>query len=201
MTETLAPPPARQSEHPIDQDILARWSPRAFDGSALDAETLHAVIEAARWAPSAYNYQPWRFVYELRDGPRWEEFVSILLPFNQAWAKDASALLFVLSDRLITPPGSTESAPATTASFDSGAAWGLLALQAAKLGLHSHAMAGFDHESADSKLGTAGRYKVEAAVAIGRLGNPESLPEALQAREFPSQRLPIEEIAYRGRLP
>ena len=200
MTETIAPPP-RQSDHPIDQDILARWSPRAFDGSALDADTLHAVIEAARWAPSAYNYQPWRFVYELRDGPLWEEFLSILLPFNTAWAKDAGALLFVLSDRLITPPGSTESAPATTNSFDAGAAWGLLALQAAKLGLHSHAMAGFNHESAESALGTAGRYRVEAAVAIGRLGDPESLPEALRAREFPSQRLPIEDIAFHGRLP
>ena len=200
MTETLTPPP-RQPDYDIDPDILARWSPRAFDGSAIDAETLHTVLEAARWAPSAYNYQPWRFVYELRDGPLWEEFLSILLPFNSAWAKDASALLFVLSDRLVTPPGSTESAPSKTATFDAGAAWSLLALQAAKLGLHTHAMAGFDPESADEKLGTAGRFKVEAAVAIGRLGDPESLPDALRAREFPSPRLPVEEIAFRGRLP
>ena len=200
MTEVIANPP-RQSEHPIDQDILARWSPRAFDGSTLDEQTLLAVLEAARWAPSAFNYQPWRFVYELRDGPHWEEFLSILLPFNAAWAKDASGLVFILSDRLISAPGKTETTPATTGSFDAGAAWGLFALQAAKLGLHSHAMAGFDHDSAESTLGTAGRYRVEAAVAIGRIGDPENLPEALRAREVPSQRRPIAETAFRARLP
>lgn len=191
---------AREVSHPIDIDILARWSPRAFDASALDAETLAAVFEAARWAPSAYNAQPWRFVYALRDTPEWEGLLSALLPFNAAWAQNASALIFILSDTLITPPGGGAAVAATSNSFDAGAAWGLLALQATKLGLHTHAMGGFDRGLAAEVLGSGDRFRIEAAVAIGRLGDPASLPETLRAREAPSARLELEEIAFHGRL-
>lgn len=198
MTEAAVIP--RKSDHPIDPDILSRWSPRAFDGSALDEPILRTLFEAARWAPSAYNAQPWRFAYALRGDAYWGDFVTALLPFNAGWAQAASALVFVLSDKLVTPPGKDAPSPSTTASFDTGAAWGLLALQATKLGLHSHAMAGFDHARAAAAVGAEERFRVEAAVAIGRISDPAQLPEALQAREFPSQRRPIDETAFHGRI-
>jgi len=199
MTAPLSAP--RLADHPIDPAFLERWSPRAFDGSGLSEEALLTLLEAARWAPSAYNAQPWRFVYGLRGTPPWEALLTTLLAFNLAWAQNASALVYVLSDTLFTPPGKNEPGPATTASFDAGAAWGLLALQATKLGLHAHAMAGFDHGRAAQVLGSGGRYKIEAAIAIGRIGDPASLPEGLRAREFPSPRQPLSEIAFKGALP
>jgi nitroreductase len=191
----------RTADHPIDPIILERWSPRAFDQSAVTTDELFTLFEAARWAPSAFNSQPWRFVYALRDTPEWEQLLSALLPFNAAWAQHASALVFILSDTLFTPPGKTEPQPATTASFDTGAAWGVLALQATRLGLHLHAMAGFDRDRAAEVLHSSARHHIEAAVAIGRIGDADSLPEALRAREFPSPRKPLSEIAFHGILP
>lgn len=191
----------RIADHPIAPQFIDRWSPRAFDGSEIGEDTLHTLFEAARWAPSAYNYQPWRFVWARRGDAAWDKLLGLLLPFNAGWAQHASALVFVLSDKLITAPGSDEAKPAGTASFDAGAAWGSLALQAHLLGLHTHAMAGFDHARATSELGAGDRFKVEAAVAIGRIGDKAALPEGLQAREAPSPRKPLSEIAFAARLP
>lgn len=198
MTQAAITP--RETPHPIDPDILSRWSPRAFDGSTLDEPTLLTLFEAARWAPSAYNHQPWRFVYALRGDAHWDGFVAALLPFNAAWAQAASALVFILSDQLITLPGKDTPSPLTTASFDTGAAWGLLALQATKLGLHSHAMAGFDHARAAAVVGAGERFRIEAAVAIGRISDPAQLPDALRAREFPSPRRTAQESVFHGRF-
>ncbi len=191
----------RVADHPIDPTILERWSPRAFDKSVVTQSDLLTLFEAARWAPSAFNSQPWRFVYALRDKPRWDLLLATLLPFNQDWAQHSSALIYILSDTLFTPPGKTEPEPATTASFDTGAAWGTLALQATRLGLHLHAMAGFDRARAAEVLHSGARYRIEAAVAVGRIGEADSLPEALRAREFPSPRKPLSEIAFEGILP
>ena len=189
----------RIADHPIDPHMLERWSPRSFDDSTLSQADLDTLFEAARWAPSAFNHQPWRFAYALRGDAHWDEYVSALLPFNAGWASKASALVFVLSDTLILAPGKTEPQPATTASFDAGAAWALLALQATKLGLSTHAMAGFDHARAKEVTGAGERYKIEAAVAVGRRGDVAALPEALQAREAPSGRLTVAEISFHGK--
>jgi nitroreductase len=188
----------RTADHPVDDHILARWSPRSFDDTVLTEAELNSLFEAARWAPSAYNYQPTRLAWSLRGDAHWDDYVSALMPFNAAWAGKASALLFILSDRQITAPGKTEPQPATTASFDAGAAWALLALQATKLGLSTHAMAGFDAARAGEVTGAGDRYKVEVAVAIGRRGDVAALPEGLQAREAPSGRLPVSTLAFNG---
>ena len=177
----------RIADHPIDQTYIERWSPRAFDGSALAKYQLLSLFEAARWAPSAYNVQPGRFVYALRNTPEWTALLA--------------TLVYILSDTQFTPPGKTDPAPATTASFDTGAAWAALAHQAQLLGLHTHAMAGFDVAVAAQQLGSGTSYHIEGAVAIGRIGDPASLPEALRAREFPSPRLSVSEIAFAGTLP
>jgi len=172
--------------------FLDRWSPRAFDGSAMPQADLDTILDAARFAPSASNYQPWRFLYAHRGDANWERFLSHLVPFNQDWAKTASVLLYVLSETMMGER------PSYTHSFDAGAAWGMLAIQATMLGYHTHGMAGVDYPGAAASLKVPERFRVECAIAIGRLGDPATLPEALQAREFPSDRKPLAEIAYAG---
>lgn len=191
----------RRSDHPVDPLFLARWSPRAFDAAAMPEADLASLIEAARWAPSAYNYQPWRFLYAHRGDANWQGFLDLLVPFNASWARDASALIFVLSDRLMAADGNGEPSPSHSHSFDAGAAWAQLALQATRLGYQAHGMAGIDFERARTHLAVPERFRIEIAIAIGRRADPARLPEALRDRERPSQRRPIREIAFAGAFP
>lgn len=201
MTATPPAPAPRVADHPIDQVHLTRWSPRAFDTSAITEEQLFSLFEAARWAPSAFNVQPWRFVYAMRETPEWDRLFSALTPMNQGWVQRAAVLIFALSDTLVTPPGQTEPISSVTASFDTGAAWAALALQATTIGLHAHAMAGFDRARATEMLGNSDQFRVEAAIAIGRIGDPAILPDMLRAREFPSPRRPLSETVFVGEMP
>ncbi|MEC3910180.1 nitroreductase family protein [Sphingobium sp. CR2-8] len=188
----------RASVRAVDPLFLERWSPRAFDSSAIPQADLDTMLDAARWAPSAFNYQPWRFLYAHRDGADWQRFVDLLLPFNQSWVQHAGVVLFVLSDTLTAAPGSDDFKPSYSHSFDAGAAWALLALQATRLGYHTHGMTGVDFDKARVELAVPDRFRIEAAVAIGRQGDKSILPEALQAREEPSDRKPIEAFAHQG---
>lgn len=188
----------RTVTRPVDPLFLDRWSPRAFDATALPQADLDTMLDAARWAPSAFNYQPWRFLYAHRDDADWARFLDLLLPFNQGWVQHAGALIFVLSDTLSSAPGSADAKPSHSHSFDAGAAWALLALQATRLGYHTHAMTGVDFDRARIELAVPERFRIEAAVAIGRMGDKSVLPEALQSREVPSDRKPVESIARQG---
>lgn len=190
--------PSRVVTRAVDPLFLERWSPRAFDGSAIPQADLDTIFDAARWAPSAFNYQPWRFLYAHRDTPDWSRFLDLLLPFNQQWVQHAGALVYILSDTVMQQPGSDEAKPLHSHSFDAGAAWALLALQATRLGYHSHAMTGVDFDRARIELGVPDRFRIEAAVAIGRQGDKSVLPEALQAREEPSGRNEITAFATPG---
>ncbi len=180
----------------INRLFVDRWSPRAFDASDLPDEDLAAIFEAAGWAPSAYNYQPWKFLYAKRGDANWERFVSLLVPGNQAWVKDASVLVFIISDTMMVLGENI--APSHTHSFDAGAAWAQLALAATDLGYHAHGMIGIDLERTREELGVPERYRIEAAAAIGRRADPERLPEPLRQRETPSTRKPVDEIAIKG---
>ena len=191
----------RTAETSVEPLFLDRWSPRAFDESAIPSEDLTTIFDAARWAPSAFNFQPWRFVFARRESADWGRFLDLLLPFNAAWATRASALVFILSDTLIQGPAASEPSLSHSHSFDAGAAWALLALQATRLGYHAHGMTGVDFPRARAELGVPDRFRIEAAAAIGRLADKSILPEALQARETPSGRKPIEEFAFEGRFP
>lgn len=191
----------RIADHPVDRIFLDRWSPRAFDGAAISREELFTLLEAARWAPSSFNVQPWRFVYALRERTGWQALLDLLIPFNQAWAARASALIFILSQREAPGRAPGESTPSYSHSFDAGAAWACLALQAHKMGLHAHAMTGFDVERAPRVLRAPPSLRVEAAIAVGRRGEASLLPERLQAREHPSERKPLAELASEGALP
>ena len=188
----------RVADHPIDSLFLQRWSPRAFTGEAIPEAELATLFEAARWAPSAYNSQPWRFLYARRDTPHWEKFLGLLVPFNQSWANRAAALAILVSKTEFQPPGADQPAPLRSHSLDAGAAWAYLALQATRSGWHAHGMAGFDAERAAVELNVLAGYRVEIAIAIGRLGDKAILPDALQAREQPSGRKPVAEFAFEG---
>ena len=191
----------RIAEHPVDPIFLERWSPRAFDGSEMPEADLLTMIEAARWAPSAYNAQPWRFAYALRGGADWQTFVSLLNPFNVTWADQASALIVLVSDTVMSNPENGTEAPSHYHTFDAGAAWAQLALQASMMGYQAHAMAGVDFDQAREVLNVNDRYKVEVGVAIGKQGDPAALNPALQQREQPSDRTRLAELAFAGRFP
>lgn len=191
----------RQPDYPIDPLFLERWSPRAFDGSEMPQEDLLTLFEAARWAPSAFNSQPWRFLYALRGGPDWERFLGLLIPWNRSWAHSASALIYILSDTLPFTDKAGEPATSHTHSYDAGAAWACLALQATRLGYQAHGMSGVDFDRVRELLGVPERYRIEAAAAVGRIGDPATLPEKLRARETPSGRKAVDEFAYAGGFP
>lgn len=191
----------RQADHPVDPLFLERWSPRAFDGSPIPDSDLMSLFEAARWAPSAFNSQPWRFLYARRGDPEWKLFLDLLIPWNRSWAESASLLLYVLSDTLPFTDKAGEPAPSHTHSYDAGAAWACLALQATRLGYQAHGMSGVDFDRARSELEVPDRFRIEAAAVVGRIGDPATLPERLRARERPSGRRPAAESAFAGRFP
>lgn len=184
---------AERVAHPsLDRQFVDRWSPRAFDGSRLDPAERDSLFEAARWAPSAFNAQPWRLLYAEQGDANWDRFVKLLIPANQAWAEKASLLIFFVSAR------TSHGKPSHSHSYDTGAAWMSLALQSEKLGLRSHGMTGIEFEAAQAELGIPDDYRLEAAAAVGRQGDAAQLPEKLRDREAPSDRLPIAEIARPG---
>jgi nitroreductase len=190
----------RRSHHPIDPLFLQRWSPRAFDATPLPAHDLATIFEAARWAPSAFNAQPWRFIYALRGDADWERLLGLLIPFNAAWAATAGALVFICSDTLMEGKPNQPPAPSHSHSFDAGAAWAMLALQAASLGYHAHGMTGVNFDRARAELAVPDRFRLEAAAAIGRQGDKSVLPQGLQAREIPSDRRSLADLVFHGRF-
>jgi nitroreductase len=191
---------SRAAEHPIDKLFLERWSPRAFTDKVISEAELLTLLEAARWAPSSYNSQPWRFIYARRGTAAWPKLLGLLNEFNQSWAKNAAALVFIVSSKTMLPPGAPAPVPSRSHSFDAGAAWATLALQGAKLGWQAHGMIGVDFDRAAAELGVPDGFHVEIALAIGQPGDKSQLPEALQARETPSPRKPLKELAAEGRF-
>jgi nitroreductase len=191
--------PGRKAEHPIDLQFVERWSPRAFTGEAIPDAVLLGALEAARWAPSANNLQPWRFVYSKRGSASWEAFLGALRPGNQRWASNASALVLVASKRSQIKDG--QAIPNHSHAFDTGAAWASLALQALSQGWHTHGIGGFDPDAVRKALKVPNDFDLQAVVAIGKRGDKASLPEDLQAREAPNTRRPLAELAFEGAFP
>jgi nitroreductase len=185
---------SRQPEYPIDPLFVQRWSPRAMSGETISKQELMSLFEAARWAPSSYNNQPWRFIYAVRGAPDWQRFFDLLTAGNQIWAKNASALIVIISHKLFEFNGK----PSRTHSFDAGAAWENLALQGTIMDLVIHGMEGFDYDRARQELGIPKDYDVEAMVVIGKHGKLEELPEKLRQQEAPSERKPLAELVFEG---
>ncbi|WP_412769366.1 nitroreductase family protein [Ralstonia pseudosolanacearum] len=155
-------------------------------------------LVAARWAPSAYNHQPWRFLYARRDDAHWADFLGLLVSANVAWAQHAAARVFVLSDTRLDRDAEADAVPSRSHSFDAGAAWAQLALQAVRLGYRARAMAGVDYARARTVLKVPERFHIEIAVAVGRRGAAMSLPVPLQPHEGPTPRRALDELAFSG---
>jgi nitroreductase len=190
----------RQTDHAIHPLFINRWSPRAFTGESIDQPTLDSLFEAARWAPSANNSQPWRFIYARNGSAHWPELLELLNEKNRAWASNASVLIVLVSKTTHLRAGSDAATALRNHSLDAGAAWAHLALQAEHAGWHSHAIGGFDREQARTVLGVPDGYQVEIAIAIGKLASRDSLSAELQAREQPNQRNPLHSLIAEGRF-
>ena len=184
----------RQADHAIDNLFLDRWSPRAMSGEEIPQEDLMVLFEAARWAPSSYNNQPWRILYARRNSEHWPLFFDLLMDVNKGWARNAGVLLLFISKTTLDLNGK----PSITHSFDAGAAWENLALQGMLKGYVVHGMQGFDYERAKVVLNVPDGYRVEAMAAIGKPGAKETLPEELQKREAPNARRKLEDTIREG---
>jgi nitroreductase len=189
----------RDAEHPVDALFLNRHSPRAFGDATVSEAQMLTLLEAARWAPSANNFQPWRFAWGLRGDAGFAAMVDTMVPFNRAWAEKAAAVVAIASKTGVAKDEGV--VPNPSHGFDAGAAWVSLALQAEMLGLSAHAMGGFDKAAAAAALGLPDGHEIHVLVAIGKKGDPAHLPEALRPREIPNPRQPLAELAARGQFP
>ena len=155
------------------------------------------LFEAARWAPSSYNNQPWRFVYARRGDKEWEIFFNVLIDFNKTWCKRADTLILVVSKNNFE----NNNKPSATARFDTGSAWMSLALEAHTRNLIAHGMQGFNYEAIKKDLNIPEGFTVEAMIAIGKQGDKNDLPEDIRAKEVPSTRKSLKDIVSKGNFP
>lgn len=181
---------SQRDAHPlVDELFVQRWSPRSFTKTPIAPEDLATIIEAARWAPSAYNEQPWRILTSTEES--FATFLELLVESNQRWAKDASVLGFLMAKKNFTLNGQ----PNPWAQFDCGAAWMSLTLQARKLGLYTHGMAGIKKEEIYKVFQiNQDEYQVMAGFAMGVLGQRDNLDPPYFDWETPSSRKTIQEI-------
>jgi nitroreductase len=176
------------SKELLHELIRTRWSPREFLDRPIEPEKLQALFEAARWAPSCFNEQPWRFVVAMKAQPqRFEKMLGILMEKNQQWAKSAYAVGFSAGKKTFTHNGS----PDRFGLYDTGAASATLAIEATALGLRTHFMGGFDAQRARAEFHVPDDFEMGAAFAIGYIDEAAHQPAA-------RTRKPLEEIVFAG---
>jgi len=186
----------RKADHPIEPLFVRRWSPRAMSGEPISEQEMLTLFEAARWAPSTYNEQEWRFLYARRDTPQWPTFLGLLAERNQAWCVRAALLGLVVAHKVFQANGK----PNPVHVYDSGLAYENLALQGSAMGLVVHGMAGFDYDKARTALSVPDDYAVCAMFAVGRPGDPGQLDPQMREYEKPSPRKPVREIICEGKF-
>ena len=190
----LLVPNNRIPDAPVNPMFLDRWSPRAFDPTPIPEEDLATLFEAARWAPSCNNEQPWLFVYGTSEEER-GTFLEILTERNRMWAHRAPVLAILFARRTFAHGGK----PNPWAGLDCGAAWASLAFQARMMGLYSHGMAGFSQATAYELLKVPEEeYEAMCAIAIGAYGDRDALPPEMKENEQPNSRKPLAEVAIKG---
>lgn len=189
--EKLAP-----TQYPIHDLLRRRWSPRAFADRMVEQESLHRLFEAARWAPSSNNEQPWRFLMATKaDKAEYDRFFNCLKEGNKRWAHQAPVLILSVASLTFEEDGT----PNRHAFHDTGMAVLSLAVQATELGLMVHQMAGYDVDKARTEFNVPEGYDPVAMIAVGYPGDPSSLPDRLRDRELaPRTRKPIEQLVFAG---
>jgi len=165
-----------------------------MSGEPLSDGEILTLFEAARWAPSTYNEQEWRFLYARRETPQWPLLFDLLIEFNQSWCKNAAMLCVVIAHKVFALNGK----PNPVHLYDAGAAWENIALQGTAMGLVVHGMSGFDFEKARASLNVPDDFAVVAMFAVGRPAPVEVLPEKLREKEVPSDRKPVTELICEG---
>jgi len=184
---------ARKTQYPIHPLLHSRTSPREMTGEEISDEDLMTLFEAARWAPSHYNLQEWRFVYAKRNTENWQKFMDLLWPLNQKWCENASALVVLLSRKYHDFKGTKTLIP--THSFDAGSAWLSLALEGTARGLVVHAMGGVLYDKAYEAINVNPEtHHIDAMIAIGK--RPPK--ELRKMNENITQRKPIESFVSEG---
>jgi nitroreductase len=180
---------------PVNEVIATRRSPRSLDASVAISDTdLVAILEAARWAPSAFNGQPWRFFVGKQGDTTYSQILSSLVEFNQGWAKNASALILVAAK-----PTRDDGSIHGDYQFDCGLAVAQLVIETHDRGLVAHQMTGFDKDKARTNLEMASELVPVVVIAIGKQDAPEKLPAAMAEREVaPRGRKPLEELVIAG---
>lgn len=183
------------AQYPIHELLKRRWSPRAFSEQAVEPEKLRSLFEAARWAPSSNNEQPWRFIVATKENKvEWDRLFNCLVEGNQKWAHRVPVLMLSIAT-LNFDDGSVN----RHAYHDTGMAAENLVLQATALGLVAHQMAGFHTDKARKKCGIPDGYDPVAMIAVGYPGDPATLPDQLRERELkPRQRNSISEFVFSG---
>ncbi len=190
----------RDIASPIHPIIAARRSTRAMIGGDIDDAVLRSIFEASRWCPSYFNSQPWRFVYSKRGDAHWAAYVDAMNEKNRAWGQDAAVLVVALSKRTVVKPSPVGEITSPMHSFDAGAAWMAMALEATARGLVVHALYGIDFEKTAAAIGLAGgredaRYKIECMIVIGHRGvRADGRPEPCTPRH------PVEHFVSAGRF-
>jgi nitroreductase len=173
----------------IHELIEARWSPRSFSGEAISDDQLKSILNAASWASSSYNEQPWRFVVARKQDASFKDMLEILNPGNRTWASQASVLILMAAKKSLSRNGATNH----FALHDTGSALANLLLQATALGLHGHAMGGYDRAKAREVFGIPEDFDLASVVALGFYRGPGSAAAANRTRK------PLNEIAFSGR--
>lgn len=186
------------TEIPLIESISRRWSPRAFATTPVSQDRLRQLLEAARWAPSCYNAQPWTFIVGTQDNPEtFRKLSKCLVPVNQSWAAKAPVLMLALAELNFAHNGK----PNRHAAHDVGLALGNLLNQATILGLQAHLMAGFSGDTARELFAVPDTHDPVTMLALGYPGDPESLPDTLREKELaPRTRKSLDEIAFGGTL-
>lgn len=179
------------TDAPLITPLVERWSPRAYDPAAeLSDDTVRTLLEAARWAPSANNVQPWRFIVARRGTAAFTTIHDALMGFNQAWADSAAALVVNIAE--VADEGG---APRPWAKYDLGQAVAHMSVQAQHDGLHTHQMGGFDAARLAEAFGLRDGLEVVSITAVGKVGDASALPEPLREREVaPRSRKPLDQL-------
>jgi len=173
--------------------ILNRWSPRAYADREVPTEDLKKGFEAARWAASSSNEQPWRFLVGRRGDETFKKILDALVPGNQVWAKNAPVLILSVARKHFAHNGHVN----RHSWHDTGAAMANFSVQVTALGLHGHSMAGFDHDKAQAAFEIPDDFETVAVTAVGYLGDPDTLPEELRKREEqPRQRKDLKDFVF-----
>jgi nitroreductase len=187
---------AAVTDHPVHELIRNRWSPRAFSDKPIPQEVLRSLFEAARWAPSSNNEQPWAYIVATKEAKvNFDKILGTLVEFNAGWAKNAAALAIAVAKLAFA----NNHSPNRNAQYDTGAATALLSVEATARGLVVHQMAGFDPEKARQAFAIPDGWEPIAAIAIGYPGDPNSLSPKLKDRELaPRTRKPIRDFVMTG---